>query len=66
MCRVTREEELSILHGLDNETSHSGDAFLKHRALGEFPAVRGLEPGVKLLPDSLVRPVVEVFFRLAL
>ena len=66
MCRVTREEELSILHGLDNETSHSGDAFLKHGALGEFPAVRGLEPGVKFLPDSLVRPVVEVFFRLAL
>ena len=55
---VAREEEPPVLHRLDDEAAHAGHALLDDRPLVQRPAGQP-EPRAQLLPDALVRPLVE-------
>src|SRR5215813_6554085 len=55
---IAGEKEPAILHGLDDEAAHGGDALLQHRAFGEF--ARAADAGMQFLPDARVRPVFDV------
>jgi len=56
---VAREEEAAVLHRLDDEAPHPGDSLLEDRAFVERPALDP-EPLLKLGPDAVVRPFVQV------
>jgi hypothetical protein len=62
---VPGQEQAAVLHRLDDEAAHPGDALLEHRALGEGPAGEP-DPDLQLLPYPLVRPRGEVLVRAAL
>ncbi len=67
MCAaVARKEKITVLHGLDDEAAHGGDAFLKYATLGELPVFDCGKPRLQLLPDSLVGPLVDVLIGRAL
>ena len=53
-----------MLHGLDHEAAHRRDALLQHLAFLEF--ARAAEPLVQFIPNSAVRPVLDVFVVVAL
>src|SRR5262245_10046284 len=61
---IAGEKKPAVLHGLDDEAAHGGDALLQHRAFGEF--ARAAEAGMQFLPDARVRPVLDVVVRRAL
>src|SRR5262249_4209244 len=61
---IAGEKKPAVLHGLDDEAAHGGDALLQHRAFGKF--ARAAEAGMQLLPDARVRPVLDVVVRGAL
>ena len=58
---IAGKKETSILHWLDDETSHWREQLLEHRAFVEPPAVVGLQPRVQLAPDARVGPFVDIF-----
>src|SRR5262245_19390996 len=55
---IAGEKKPPILHRLDHEAAHRGDALLQHGALREF--ARAADARVQLLPDARVRPVLDV------
>src|SRR5712691_7884408 len=55
---IAGEEQPAVLHRLDHEAAHGGDALLHHGALGERPGAA--EARMQLLPDAPVRPVLDV------
>src|SRR5262245_5258307 len=55
---IAGEKKPPILHRLDHEAAHRGDALLQHGALREF--ARAADTRVQLLPDACVRPVLDV------
>src|SRR5215211_847171 len=57
---VAGEEQAAELHRFDDEAPHSRHALLDDRAAIERPA-RELEPALELVPDPLVRPLVDLF-----
>src|SRR6476661_8862265 len=64
MRTVTREKKTAVLHRLDYEAAHWGDAFLQHHSL--FKLARPAEPLVQFIPDTVVRPIFDVFIMVAL
>src|SRR5215207_2775313 len=56
---VPGEEEAPELHGLDDEAPHPRDALLDDLAAVQRPALEREAP-LELVPDPLVRPLVEV------
>src|SRR5271166_4809523 len=63
---VTGEEEITALHGLDDEAAHRRNPLLGYGTFGEFPVAVGLKAGVEFLPDAAVGPILDVFFGIAL
>src|SRR5437773_1570977 len=55
---IASEEKPPILHRLDHEAAHRGDALLQHGALRQF--ARAANARVQLMPDARVRPVFDV------
>ena len=64
--RVTREEQVPMLHRRRHEAAHPGDPLLDDRPVPERPAVVGRQPHAQLLPDALVGPVGDVRVRVDL
>src|SRR5262249_1080328 len=55
---IAGEKKPAVLHGLDDEAAHGGDALLQNRAFGEF--ARAADAGMQFLPDTRVRPVLDI------
>src|SRR3954451_11411187 len=55
---IAGKEKPAVLHRLDHETAHGGDALLQHDPLGERPRAR--DPRMQLLPDARVGPALDV------
>src|SRR6266568_1035015 len=58
MRGIPRQEQFSVLHRLDHDAAHRGQALEQHLALGK-PAAAA-EPRVQLPPHALVGPFVEI------
>src|SRR5690348_10764835 len=61
MRSVARKKQAAIPHRLDHETMHRRDTLLHDWSALEREAVMSLETPLKFLPDSLVRPVADIF-----
>src|SRR5216684_4671343 len=64
MGGIAGEKQPAILHRLDHEAAHGGDALLQHLAFHERPGAG--EPHVQLLPDARIGPVLDVLVGSAL
>jgi hypothetical protein len=63
--RVAGEEQAAVPHRLADVAAHRDDALLGDRALLQPEAVAG-HPRLQLLPDPLIRPVLDRVGRVAL
>src|ERR687893_1409561 len=63
---VPGEEEAAVAHGFADEGAHLDDVFPDDPALVHRPPVVGVQPGVHLGPDPVVRPVPRLVVRVAL
>src|SRR5262245_13651161 len=61
---IAGEEQPPILHRLDHEAAHRGDALLQHLAFGEH--ARAADARMQLAPDALVRPGLDLVVGCAL
>ncbi len=61
---VAGEEQAAVLHRLDDEAAHAGDALLEDLAGVQRPALEPEAP-LELVPDPLVGPLVEILVRAA-
>ena len=59
--RVSCQKQASVLHRLDNEASHGGDAFFQNGAGFKRPAVIGGHAYAEFFPDAIIRPIVNIF-----
>ena len=50
-----------MLHRLDDEATHAGDALFQNASLAQLPTIRCLQPGVKFAPDVLIGPFGDIF-----
>ena len=66
MRRITGEEKIPMLHRLDHEAAHLGDALLRDRAFIQLPSTISREAPMQLLPDARIGPLLDVLVGLAL
>jgi hypothetical protein len=64
--RVSGKKEPAVLHGLRDHTVHPRNRLLDDGTFGERESVVRLEPQVELLPDAIVRPIVDRVAAIAL
>ena len=57
--RIPGQEQVAIAHRSGDEAAHRRDALVQHRPVAQGPA-RQLEPAVQLVPDALVRPILDL------
>src|SRR5271165_337086 len=66
MCGITGEEQAPVLHRLADEGAKRDDALPEDLALGQRPAIAGVEACVQLLPDPGIGPVGDIVGGIAL
>ena len=66
MSGIAGEEQPAELHRFDDKATERRNALLNNRAIANNEARFGGTPRIQLLPDSGIRPLVEVFIGSAL
>src|ERR1700730_5201677 len=58
MGSVTRKEQRAELHRLEDEAAHRDDRFLEDASGCHLPTIIGRQASLQLVPDALIRPVL--------